>query len=110
MKRFWIGLVLGLALGVLVTLAGLTACLFFGFFPGFHYVGSGRTDPPLKEAAQGVDLRVALGGEHGHSVVFSRDGEKRVFSPPTGEVCGSPVVSADGRTALLLVRKEEEFG
>jgi hypothetical protein len=110
MKRFWIGLVLGLALGVLVTLAGIAACLFLGIVPGFHYVGNGRTEPPLDEAAQGGNLRVVLGGEHGHSVVFSRDGDKFVFSPPSGEVCTSPVVGADGRTALLLVRKEEEFG
>jgi hypothetical protein len=46
---------------------------------------------------------------HDHSVV-SRNSEQFTFSPPPGEVCKFPAVSADGRIAVLLVQKEQRFG
>ena len=109
MKGFWLGVVLGFTFGICVSVAGIVALLFLGSFHGFHRVDSGHSEPSL-EVAQGGDLRVTLGGKHGRSVVFARNGEEFVLSPATGEAWGFPVVSADGRTALFLIRKEVQGG
>ena len=111
MKRFW----LGFAVGIVFMIAAGAVWLFvvprFIHPPGSPItVRNGRPFPPDPQLASGGDLRIALGGEHGDVVVFTRGTEEFRFTPPAGEFCQFPVCTPDGHTAFVVVHSELEHG
>ena len=109
MKRFWLGFALGIVFTIAVAAVGYFVIMPRIVAPAVG-VRNGRPFPPNPQEAVGGDLRVALGGEHGDAVVFTRASETFRYTPPSGEFCECPVSTPDGRTAFVLVHTEGQHG